>query len=320
MARGRTARFALRAAAGIAIGAIWCGAVPAAAQNPVPVAQAGAQPPASGRAATPPSSAADSIESERVILAGDDNAVTTRDRLRRLLTRQYPDTLAEVLRRDPSLLRNESYLAPYPALAAFLRQHPEVSLNPTYYLGSPREQVPSDPETLKISAMRSVFEQLTVMTAFLGFLALVAWVTKIVADQRRWSKAMKAQHDAHGKVIDRLTSNEDLLAYVQTPAGQRYLMASAPPPAGDTLSPAPYARILTSVQIGSVAALVGIGLLLVSNRWSHYDDWSIAFARVLFLLGAVLVTAGAGFSLSAGVSYVLSRRFGLITDPPAPHA
>src|SRR5450759_4261870 len=63
--------------------------------------------------------------------ADDENARDTRDRLINLL-RQYPPSLSEVLRLDPSLLTNEAYLAPYPALAAFLKQHPEVAHNPSF--------------------------------------------------------------------------------------------------------------------------------------------------------------------------------------------
>ena len=37
---------------------------------------------------------------------------------------------------------------------------------------------------------------------------------------------MKIQTDAHTKIVDRLASNEDLLAYMQSPAGQRFLTSS----------------------------------------------------------------------------------------------
>ena len=40
------------------------------------------------------------------------------------------------------------------------------------------------------------------------------------------------QYQVHNKLLDRFTSNEDLLAYVQTPAGRRFL-ESAPIPLQD---------------------------------------------------------------------------------------
>ena len=55
----------------------------------------------------------------------------TRMQLTQLL-RQHPPAVGEVLQRDPSLLNRPDYLAPYPALVAFLQQHPEIARNPSY--------------------------------------------------------------------------------------------------------------------------------------------------------------------------------------------
>src|SRR5205823_8271480 len=61
------------------------------------------------------------------------DAEELRQQLERLLD-QYPPSLARVLRLDPTLLTNPSYLQPYPALATFIQQHPEVPHNPAYFL------------------------------------------------------------------------------------------------------------------------------------------------------------------------------------------
>src|SRR5215471_3062277 len=64
------------------------------------------------------------------------NAQRTQQELSNLLQR-YPPALREVLALDPSLLANESYLAPYPALVSFLRTHPEIARASSYYVGEP---------------------------------------------------------------------------------------------------------------------------------------------------------------------------------------
>ena len=56
-----------------------------------------------------------------------------RDELRGLLER-YPPALGRVLKLDPSLMSNEAYLTPYPALAEFLSRNPQVPHNASYYL------------------------------------------------------------------------------------------------------------------------------------------------------------------------------------------
>jgi hypothetical protein len=257
-----------------------------------------------------------------VVLAGDQNADQTRERLHRLLD-QYPDTFAEVLRRDPSLLHNDAYIAPYPGLAAFLGQHPEVAHNPAFFLGSPgRDPYASrDPSSERTRAVENILSDFTLLAGFMSFFVLLGWVTKTIIEQRRWARVSKVQNEANAKVIDRLSSNEDLLAYIQTPAGQRYL-ESAPLAVGAAESPsgAPYSRILWSVQMGTVASLVGLAFLLVSAKWAGDTDWSADFARMLFLAGSVVLAAGVGFVLSGVASYTLSRRFGLIQSPTAPHA
>jgi hypothetical protein len=260
-------------------------------------------------------------DSGRVVLA-EENARETRDRLARLL-QQYPTTLAEVLRRDPTLLRNDAYLAPYPSLAAFLTQHPEVAHNPAYFLGSPQRDyyVDRDPASQRTQAMENVFSGFMVLVGLMSLLAVLGWVTKALIDSRRWARLSKLQTEAHTKVIDRLTSNEDLLAYVQTPAGRRYL-ESAPLTlnAPEGVTSAPYSRILWSVQAGTVAAFIGLGFLFVSRSWADDTDWSGDFSRMLLLAGVVALAAGAGFVLSGFASYALSKRFGLINSTTSSHA
>src|SRR5262249_17361581 len=50
------------------------------------------------------------------------NAYQTRETLKQLL-RQYPPFVAQVLRLDPSLWTNQTFLTPYANLSAFLAQH-----------------------------------------------------------------------------------------------------------------------------------------------------------------------------------------------------
>src|SRR5262245_40285271 len=51
------------------------------------------------------------------------SAEETREKLQELL-RRYPPDLARVLKLDPGLMANETYMAAYPELGTFLAQHP----------------------------------------------------------------------------------------------------------------------------------------------------------------------------------------------------
>src|SRR5215212_658152 len=62
------------------------------------------------------------------------NAYNTQQDLWRVM-RQYPPAVGEIIQRDPSLLGKADYMSAYPALSAFVEQHPEVSRNPGFYFG-----------------------------------------------------------------------------------------------------------------------------------------------------------------------------------------
>jgi len=133
-----------------------------------------------------------------------------------------------------------------------------------------------------------------------------------VIDHRRWLRVSKIQSEVHSKLLDRFTSNQDLLAYVQTPAGKRFL-ESAPisiDPASRSLT-APLGRIFFSVQAGVVLALAGIGLSWISRQLTDQD-----VTQPLFVVGVLALAVGLGFVLSAVIAYALSRRLGLFDQTP----
>jgi hypothetical protein len=151
-----------------------------------------------------------------------------------------------------------------------------------------------------------------VLGGFVAFFILVGWLARIIADHRRWLRATKTQTEAHSKLLDRLTSNDELLAYIQTPAG-RHFLESAPIPidAATRTTGAPIGRILWSVQAGVVLAIVGIGVWFVKN------NVDVELSGPLNLVAVLAISLGVGFALSAGVAYVLSQRLGLL-EPPKP--
>jgi hypothetical protein len=239
------------------------------------------------------------------------SAQDTRERLREVL-RQYPPTVGQVLRLDPSLAGREDYLSSYPTLAAFLAQHPEIPHNPGFFFGQAQFE---QPFTAKEQAMRTFETVLGGLGVFLFFttaLGVIAWVVRQVIDHRRWLRAAKLHTDAHAKVFDRLSSNEDLLAYVQSPAGRQFL---EPTPflidSGSRGVSAPIGRILWSVQAGVVLAVVGVGVWLVRNNLIE------ELAGPMSAVAVLAIALGLGFALSALVAYLLSHRLGLL-EPHKP--
>lgn len=117
----------------------------------------------------------------------------------------------------------------------------------------------------------------------------------------------RIQAEAHTKVMDRLTNNEDLLAYLQTPAGKGFFdMSAIPTDFGPMRSAAPVTRILWSVQIGLVLLFGGAAL-----QWSS-GSISQEASEPLGVLSVLGIALGASFILGAGASYMISDKLGLL--------
>jgi hypothetical protein len=237
------------------------------------------------------------------------SADETRAKLNQVLD-AYPPSLARVLKLDPSLLSNPDYLAPYPALAQFLAAHPEVARDPGFYFASVNawsREFPLTREDRTVDLWRDIFTGVMIFSGFLFVAVVLAWIIKTLIDYRRWARLSKVQAEVHNKLLDRFAANEDLLAYVQTPSGRRFL-ESAPialDPAGPGPVAAPIRRILWAVEAGFVLAAAGIGLLFVSGR--VIPD----AAQPIYVFGVLGLSVGIGFIVAAAVSFVLSKRLGL---------
>ena len=271
-----------------------------------------AAPVAAQRQAAPSPAAATPAQPPQVIVDRDQSADQTRDRLLQILE-NYPPTVGRVLKLDPSLLNSPAYLAPYPALAAFLAQHPEVAHNPDFFLERiriDRSSFEADPRDRARQDFHNLLGGIAMFGVFLVVTAVIVWIIRLVVLQRRWNRMSKVQFDTHAKLLDRFTSNEDLLAYVQTPAGRRFLEAM-PIPIQDQprAIAAPLSRILWSVQAGVVLAIGGVGLLYVSSRFTEEP------AEFFLVVGVITIALGVGFMMSAAAAYVLSRRLGLMESP-----
>jgi len=262
----------------------------------------GSSPPAPSPAAVAPGEERDARE--------------TRQRLRELLN-QYPPSVGRVLQLDPSLLMKTDYMAPYPTLAAFIAQHPEVAHNPAFFVGEPRFEGAETPRSQAIRTIETVFDGGMFLIGVMSFFVLIGWLGRAVIEYRTWMRASKTQAETHAKLVDRLTSNEDLLAYLQSPAGQRATMSSARPVMEIAMRSvgAPVNRILWSVQVGVVIAAGGVGLFLAKGAVIEEA------AQPLHVVALLAVALGVGFVLSALVAYALSRQLGLLdAEPRSTHA
>lgn len=233
------------------------------------------------------------------------NAQRTRWDFNVLLNR-YPPSLRNVLSLDPSLLTNQSFLAPYPELATYLNAHPEVAHNPSFFLGDAFDRQRSRDEYV-LGTWRDSIQGMEFLMGFALAIALITWLLRGVLDYRRWNRLNKVQTEIHSRLLERLTSNEELMAYIQSPAGSKFLESSPIALNPTQQGPgAPMGRILWTVQAGVIIAAAGVGLLVIAARGLGEAT------KPVQAFGTLGIALGAGFLFSAIISFVISRRLGLV--------
>jgi hypothetical protein len=254
----------------------------------------------------------------------DHDLETTQKELIRLL--KLSPTLTTVVAHDPTLLADQAYVSRNnPQLADFLAAHPEVARNPEFYLfthvhpndGSPDEALERAvwPELVPRNdswSANDVIDPIAALLAFACFLAALVWLIRQFLENRRWGRIFRLQSEVHGRLIDKFSSNQELSGYMETEAGKRFLEAAPIPVAfeQDQHMPNAIARVLTPLQIGVVLVLLGAGFFMLRHvRAEMYDP--------MLVMGTVALMPGLGFIISAGITWVLAARLGLIPEGPA---
>lgn len=229
-----------------------------------------------------------------------------RNNFMKVLERQ-PGDLPILLKLSPALMTNAEFLRNYPEVGKFLEKYPEITRNPSFYLGEYRH--PNNYNT----TLSNIVEALAMAAAWILSVFALGWLIRTIIEQKRWNKLSKSQAEVHNKILDRFGSSDELLSYVKSPAGTKFL-ESAPIALHVEKSAsqsAPGGRIIRSIQIGVIVTAGALGLLLVSLRFTGETS------EGLFAMGGIAFCLGAGFIASALVSIYLSRRLGLWEGPAA---
>ncbi|CAN5434803.1 MAG: hypothetical protein ACR2GW_10995 [Pyrinomonadaceae bacterium] len=147
--------------------------------------------------------------------------------------------------------------------------------------------------------MERVLPFLVPILISLGLFVMVGWIVWV--NSRRRQAEAKAAAETHGKLLEKFTSSQELVDFLHTDEGRRFLESAA----GPRLSP--LEGVLRFARYGVILTIFGLGWLSL-NLLGRYDDDG-AFTLIGVLLGAV----GVGFLVSAAVSYYLSQKWGLLT-------
>jgi hypothetical protein len=146
-----------------------------------------------------------------------------------------------------------------------------------------------------------VNEDFLVVPVVFGFFAWLVWV--VFSTIRRY-KIAKLQAEVQNKLLEKVGSGQELLAYAQTDVGKTLLESLR------VETHSPYARIIGALQTAIVMISLGVAFLLLRTRISGAEEGFL-------VLGTLLSVLGVGFALSSAASYYLSKSFGLLNGSRA---
>lgn len=129
-----------------------------------------------------------------------------------------------------------------------------------------------------------------------------AWILRTLITTFREGKIARMQADLQQRMLEKFGSSQELLAFLQTEAGERFI---EPLRTGEEPR-SPYGRILGAVQVGVILLCGGVALLFLDGRLPFDDE------RAFLFLGTVATALGVGFMLSGAVAWGLSRHWGLL--------
>ncbi len=146
---------------------------------------------------------------------------------------------------------------------------------------------------------------------FFGLFAMIAFVVWVSVSSRHRRQSAHALVSFQERLLDRLGSGPDLVAFAQTEAGEKLLtgtLGNQPPMVGAA------ARLLGAVHSGIVLVSLGAGLVTVGQLFDFEA------ADTLTALGVVAGFVGVGFLVSAVSCHRLLKALDVPewTSPSAP--
>lgn len=135
---------------------------------------------------------------------------------------------------------------------------------------------------------------------------MIGYIVYVIVDGYRRRQQTRVYTEFHSKLLDRIGSAKEFGDFFGSEAGDRFLSALSSSDAA-----APQLRILRSLQTGLVLLALGIGLFILTDQRNFELD-----AMDGLMVTATAATAiGAALVISTAMSYLLSKRMGLIDRP-----
>ena len=143
-------------------------------------------------------------------------------------------------------------------------------------------------------------EAIAVTLIFVGIPTVLAWIIRTYLSHVQFMKILQLKAENNARMLDKFGSDAAFLDYLKSDAQQKMFEVRTPEPR----MPAPYMRMLTTIQIAFLLMSAGAGCLYVRQYMFEGDKDAFLF------LGSLAMALGLGSFLAAAAAFVVARMWG----------
>ena len=123
----------------------------------------------------------------------------------------------------------------------------------------------------------------------------MGWLIMIVLEWLR----MRHKSQLQDKILAKFTTVQEFTDFVQSEEGNKFLKFLS------YNGSAPTQKILSSLSRGVIILFIGVSLILIGQIFPEEMKYFLVF-------GVVLIALGLGFLVSTFISYILSKKWGIL--------
>jgi hypothetical protein len=146
-------------------------------------------------------------------------------------------------------------------------------------------------------------EAIAVTLIFVGIPTVIAWIFRTYLSHVQFMKVLQLKAETNARMMDKFGSDAAFIDYLKSDAQLKMFEVKAPEPR----MPAPYMRMLTTIQIAFLLLSAGGACLFIRQYMFEGDKDAFLF------LGTLGVALGLGSLLSAGAAFIVARMWGQLT-------
>ena len=136
----------------------------------------------------------------------------------------------------------------------------------------------------------------------------LTWVIVTVVRALKERANQRNRIELYSRMLDKFGAAPEFVDYLRSEGGTKFLEEST----SEKTARSPMYKILTSIQIGVVATLFGLGLLGLANLFDNALGGDLYI--VLAVGGTVGLMVGIGLLISTYISYLLCKKWGLLEE------